>query len=115
MVLRLEKEQPDLDVVEQFARAIEPMLNDLSQRTRETGVSVLGSVGDDQSIRALREFMQHETIESLRERAQKAIDSIREGRDDEQPEDSEVIDRINALEDRVEELQRELTEASERH
>jgi len=115
MVLRLEKEQPELDVVEQFARAIEPMLNDLSQRTRETGVSVLGSVGDDQSIRALREFMQHETIESLRERAQKAIDSIREGRDDEQPEDSEVIDRINALEDRVEELQRELTEASERH
>ena len=115
LVLRLEREQPDLDVVEQFARAVEPMLDSLSMRTRETGVSVLGSVGDDQSIRALREFMQHETIESLRERAQKAIDSIREGRDDEAPEESEVIDRINALEDRVEELQREITEASERH
>jgi HEAT repeat protein len=98
-----------------IARDAERLLHDLNLRTRQTAVSVLGSVGDRRSIQKLRAFAKRENYGRLVEAAESAITSIRK-RDDSahDPTPAEVEARLKKLEERVEAAEGELKRLEER-
>ena len=99
---------------EKAARAIEPQLGSAHLRTRSTAISVLGHVGDAQTIRELQAF-QKVAISNLEQRAENAIDAIRK-RDDSvpTPDDGELEQRLLALEEQLAEQEERLNTLEER-
>ena len=85
-----------------------------SRRTRSTAISVLGHVGDAQTVRELQAF-QKVAISSLEQRAENAIDAIRK-RDDSVPvpDDGELEQRLLALEEQLAEQEERLNALEER-
>jgi len=83
------------------------LLDDLDVRTRQTAVSLLGSVGDQEAIPHLEAFRRIETVQGLSEQARKSIQSIRGRKDKVEPlaEENAHEARMKALEDRIKELE----------
>ena len=83
------------------------LLDDLDVRTRQTAVSLLGSVGDKEAIPHLEAFRRIETVQGLSEQARKSIQSIRGRNDKVEPlaEENAHEARMKALEDRIKELE----------
>jgi len=97
------------------ARDAERLLYDLNLRTRQTAVSVLGSVGDRRSVQELRGLTKRENFAPLTKSAEGAIKSIRE-RDDtaHDPTPAEVQARLKSLEERIDAAEGELKRIEER-
>ena len=101
---------------EAVARDAEEALLDLDIRTRQTGISVLRHVGDARSIEALEAFRRTEHEEALLGQATRAIDAIRERKDDaSDPTDGELEARLKRMEERLDAAEVELKELQERH
>jgi HEAT repeat protein len=98
-----------------IARDAERLLRDLNLRTRQTAVSVLGSVGDRRSIQELRALTKRENYAPLAESAESAVQSIRE-RDDRahDPTPAAVEARLKKLEERIDAAEGELKRLEER-
>lgn len=97
------------------ARDAERLLYDLNLRTRQTAVSILGSVGDRRSVQELRGLTKRENYAPLAKSAEAAIQSIRE-RDDtaHDPTPAQVQAKLKNLEERVEAAEAELKLLEER-
>jgi aminopeptidase N len=100
---------------DRIAEKLHPWLESRHLRSRQSALHGLGETGNDDSIIALQAFKAHTTLSGSRKRAQKAIDSIRKGHEDEQPEDAEIADELKALTDRIEALEKAQEEQSSRH
>jgi HEAT repeat protein len=96
------------------SRQLEPLLEDVDLRTRQTAVSLLGRIGDEGTERALTAFANGCDIPDLAESARDAAKRIRQ-RDSEDageasadpgPDDQRVEELLDALEKRVEDLER---------
>ena len=83
------------------------LLDDLDVRTRQTAVSLLGSVGDRTAIPHLEAFRRVETVQGLSEQARKSVQSIRGRQDKAEPlaEENAHEARMKALEERIDELE----------
>ena len=72
LALRQEPGQARQEAREPVARDAERMLEDRHLRSRQTAVSILGKVGDGQSVQALEALRVEEMqVESLQERFEK--------------------------------------------
>ena len=105
---------------EMVARAVEPLLESDHIRTRETAISVLGSVGDQESILVLKAIRSAESVEATRERITDATRSIRRGEYVDENEEGELNDaqiraRLQDLEERIDAMEESAQEAAERH
>jgi len=99
-----------------MSRALEPWLFDLHQRGRETTVRLLGEVGDSDSIPALDKLANTTTLEGLRKSAIKAQKQIRSRSDEmDEPNEAELIARIEALEKRLDTVDKKLESTREWH
>ena len=98
-----------------IARDAERLLYDLNLRTRQTAVSVLGSVGDRRSVEELRGLTKRENYAPLAKAVEGEIKSIR-GREDtaHDPTPAEVQARLKDLEERVDAAEGELKRLEER-
>ncbi|HCP46993.1 MAG TPA: hypothetical protein DIU15_13185 [Deltaproteobacteria bacterium] len=103
------------DLARRVARAAEPMLDDLYLRTRQTAVAVLDAVGDSRSIAALEALRRRDNFRPLRERARVATERIR-SRDDSlpAPTEGELKAKVKTLEERLDELEKELGRLQQR-
>ncbi len=97
------------------ARVIEPMLEDLDQRSRERAVDLLAEVGDPMSVNRLEQLRRVETVEALRSRAQRAIVQIQSRKPPSPTPPGEEQARLEALEKRLGEVETLLEEAQRRH
>ncbi|MEE2750603.1 MAG: M1 family aminopeptidase [Myxococcota bacterium] len=97
------------------ARKLEPLLESLDQRTRETAISVLGVMGDSQSAAILEAYARAEEVESTEESAKNAAHRIRKRDALEPSEDVEVENRLEELERRMKQLEEDAQEATKRH
>lgn len=109
----------DVDRREQLstrvARSVEPLLVDLDQRSRERGVDLLAEVGDTMSVNRLEQLRRVETIEALRQRAQRAIVQIQSRKPPTPTPPGEEQARLEALEKRLGEVETLLEEVQRRH
>ena len=101
--------------MERVARAAEAMLADPSQRARESAVAALGEVGDDRSVAALEAFRRSETIADLAEAARGSVKAIRARAAAAPERPNETGARLEALEDRLEDMSAELERLRDRH
>jgi aminopeptidase N len=101
------KRRPDDrdNLAPRVARRAEARLADLDLRGREAAVAVLGDVGDDTSVAVLERFRREERANGLPEAASAAITAIR-SRGTPQATPNEVEARLEALERRLDELQK---------
>ena len=117
---RAENGEARREARETVARAVEPLLDSDHIRTRETAISVLGSIGDKESILVLRALRSAESVEDTRERISDAIRSIHRGESAEEDEEGELNDaqiraRLQDLEERIDAMEEAAIEAAERH
>lgn len=99
----------------QVARAAEAMLDDLDLRTRQHAIGVLREVGDERSVARLEAFRRQSTVPDVQEAARAAVTAIR-GRSAPEPGGAnEAQARIEALEERLQELEEELERVVDRH
>jgi aminopeptidase N len=99
-----------------LSRALEPWLTDLHQRARETAVHLLAEVGDRDAIPALDTLAHTTTLENLRESAINAQKQIRSRSDEiDEPNEAELIARIEALEKRADAIDKKLESTREWH
>jgi aminopeptidase N len=101
---------------EKVARVLDPLLEDLDYRARSTAVSLLGELGDDQSIAHLERLRRTETDSRLVKKARGALKKIR-SRKDEDPaaKPSEAAAKLEDLEERIEALEKELEAFKDKH
>jgi aminopeptidase N len=98
------------------ARVLEPLLQDLDFRARQTSVRLLGELGDDQSIPELERLRREETDDGLARSARSAVKSIRARRsEDPAPKPSEAAAKLEDLEERIEALEAELESMNDKH
>ena len=97
------------------ARALDPLLDDPDQRTREAAVGLLRSAGDATSVAALERFRRVEEIPDLQDAARDAIVAIQSRRKTAPPTPNEVDARMEALEKRLDELESRLDAAEKAH
>jgi aminopeptidase N len=88
------------------ARRAEELLDDLDLRTREGAIAVLVDVGDDRSVAVLERYRRVETALDLRQSAADAITAIR-GRGTPEATSNEIEARLEALERRLDELDKD--------
>ena len=99
-----------------LSRALEPWLTDLHQRARETAVHLLAEVGDRDAIPALDALAHTTTLENLRKSAINAQKQIRSRSDEiDEPNEAELIARIEALEKRLDAVDKKLESTREWH
>jgi 2-keto-3-deoxy-L-rhamnonate aldolase RhmA len=99
-----------------LSRALEPMLTDLHQRAREHAVHLLAQVGDRDAIAALDALTHTTTIDDLRDSAIDAQKQIRSRSDETgEPNEAELIARIEALEKRLDAVDKRLESTREWH
>jgi aminopeptidase N len=99
-----------------LAREADKMLEDLHLRVRQKASHLLRTVGDEKSIAALKALKGREDVESLRESIDKTIEAIRTRKDTEpDATDGELKAKMKALEERLDEAEKELREVQERY
>ena len=97
------------------ARDAGKLLRDLDLRGRQTGVAVLGQVGDARSIPELEALRRRERVTSIEDAAERAVRSIRTRKDtDPDPIDGELDARLEGIEQRLGAAEAELKELEER-
>lgn len=94
-------------LLRQVARAAEACLDDPDQRTREGAVAILGEVGDEATVSRLEAWRRTRTTDDARDAAAAAIAAIR-GRGAPTETQNEMEARMEALEQRVEELMKQV-------
>jgi aminopeptidase N len=99
----------------QVARAAEPLLDSTDLRTREAMVALLGEVGDDRSADLLMAFRTKEEIESLRVSVVAAVARIAARKAAPPTPPAQADARIEALEKRLDELERDQKRQADRH
>jgi len=92
------------------------MLEDNHLRTRQTAVAILDAVGDARSVVALEAVRHRDNYVPLQERARVAMERIR-SRDDSlpSPTEGELNAKVKNLQERLEDLEKELRELQQRH
>jgi len=91
------------------------MLNDVDVRTRESVVTILRTVGDQDSIPKLEQLMREETVPGIKASCKKAIEGIREREGEPELTPIEWEGRLKNLEERLEALEKTKGELSDRH
>ena len=97
------------------ARAVEPLLEDWDQRTREAAVAQLGQVGDGRSVATLEAFRRTEEVESLSEAASAAISGILSRTSAPPAGANESAQALEALEKRIDALEKEMQGWKDQH
>ncbi|MDP6947273.1 MAG: hypothetical protein QF464_24205, partial [Myxococcota bacterium] len=97
------------------ARSAELLLDDADQRSRETAISVLREVGDEDSVELLEARRRADTVERTSERALKAIKHIRSRAEAPARTPNELEARLEELETRMDDLDEELHGWKEAH
>ena len=98
LVLR-QPEDKQRVLIERLQPFLSALLEDRSQRSRETGLSLLTQVGTMSSVAALNRFLAQETIPALRERCRDAIRAVSARGTGPLPRPAESLARLQHLED----------------
>lgn len=98
----------------EVSRAAEVLLDDLDERVRDGAVATLAKVGDARSVAALERFARVETRDADAAAARDAIAAIR-ARGPRQSTPNEDAAKLEALEKRIEALEKRLAEDGDRH
>lgn len=114
LVTNLDESEQE-DARDRIAAQLHPWLESRHLRSRQSAIYGLKETGNDDSIRALQSLKAHSSLNDLRDRAQGAIDAIRKGREDGEPEGAELADELLALADRIEALEKAMKEKESRH
>jgi len=116
VVSRQDPGEDRLALARRVARAAESMLEDNHLRTRQTAVAILDAVGDARSVVALEAVRHRDNYVPLQERARVAMERIR-SRDDSlpSPTEGELNAKVKNLQERLEDLEKELRELQQRH
>ncbi len=97
-----------------IARAAEPLLDDPDLRTRQNVIPLLGEVGDEQTAAKLERYRREEEDRDLVAAAKDASARI-QARQGTPPSPSEKEERLDALEERVRQLEDEMDAWREKH
>ena len=99
-----------------LAREADRMLGDLHLRARQKAIHLLRTLGDERSIAALQAQRGREDIESVRAAIDTTIEAIRTREDTEpDPTDGELKAKLKAMEDRLQEAEKQLKALQERY
>ena len=114
IVSRLEGREKELAAAD-LSRELEPLLDSLDQRTRQTAVSVLGRAGDSTSSARLMAYASAETVVKDAESARSAASRIRRRGSGGEAEEAELEARLDDVEERLEQLEEDAKKTAERH
>ena len=107
LVLRQEDATRRERLAERVTRVAADHLEDLDLRVRQRALSVLESAGTKEAVPALERFLREERVESLRGDARAALKAIRARKEAPPPRPNELEARLQALEERLAELEEE--------